>query len=180
MDFNLDNWIENNKNGEVILFYKGNLTNDIITKLLDDLENNFENIEIPNKIRKKLYNSVVEGIQNIFHHSLNNILENENTNEKFGVIIVQKINEQFEFIHGNFINNEIIVKLKSRLDQINALDKDELKALYKMILNNEEFSDKGGGGLGMIDIARKSGSKIDYEFINVNKNITFYTFEIKI
>ncbi len=180
MDFNLNIWINNNKKGDVILFYKGNLTDDIITKLLDDLENNFEKIEIPNKIRKKLYNSVVEGMQNIFHHSLNNVLENNNTKEKFGIIIVQKINDEFEFIHGNFINNEIITKLKSRLDQINSLSKDELKALYKMILNNEEFSDKGGGGLGMIDIARKSGSKINYEFINVNKNFTFYTFEIKI
>ncbi len=180
MNFSLDNWINNNKKGNVILFYKGNLTNDIITKLLDDLENNFENIDIPNKIRKKLYNSVVEGIQNIYHHGLNNILDNNDQNEKFGVVIIQKNNDTFEFIHGNFINNETITKLKSRLDQINSLSKDELKSLYKMILNNEEFSNKGGGGLGMIDIARKSGSKIDYEFINVNKNFTFYTFKIKI
>lgn len=180
MSFNLENWINENKNGKIISYFNGNLTKDIITNFLDEVESSLNSFEVEKKTRKKLYNSVVEGIQNIYHHGIQNILESDNKDEKFGIAIIKQVEENYDFIHGNFINKSIIPKLKSRLDQINSLNTDELKVLYKMILNNEEFSDKGGGGLGMIDIARKSGSKIYYEFIDVDKNFSFYTFEIKI
>ena len=34
------------------------------------------------------------------------------------------------------------------------------------------MSKKGGGGLGMIDIARKSGKKLEYRFDNVDDKLT--------
>jgi hypothetical protein len=70
--------------------------------------------------------------------------------------------------------------LRNWLDQINAVSKDELRELYKKILNNEQFSEKGGGGLGFIDIARKSGQKLNYSFKAVNDNVSFFSFQINI
>ena len=32
------------------------------------------------------------------------------------------------------------------------------------MLNNNQFSPKGGGGLGFVDLARKSGQKLHYDF----------------
>jgi hypothetical protein len=60
------------------------------------------------------------------------------------------------------------------------MSKDELKEYYKEILNNDEFSDKGGGGLGMIDIARKSGQKLNFNFIEVDNQYSFFSLSIKI
>jgi len=42
------------------------------------------------------------------------------------------------------------------------------------------MSDKGGGGLGMIDIARKSGQKLDFNFLPVNNNFSFFSLNIKV
>ena len=42
------------------------------------------------------------------------------------------------------------------------------------------MSEKGGGGLGMIDIARKSGQKLDYEFLPIDDVFAFFTLTIKI
>jgi hypothetical protein len=42
------------------------------------------------------------------------------------------------------------------------------------------MSAKGGGGLGMIDIARKSGKKLDYSFINVDKHFSFFSLIVNI
>ena len=39
---------------------------------------------------------------------------------------------------------------------------------------------KVGGGLGMIDIARKTGEKIDYKFLEINDKISFFTLNIKV
>jgi len=60
------------------------------------------------------------------------------------------------------------------------LDKDGLKSYYKEVLNNGMMSDKGGGGLGMIDIARKSNRKLNYDFQKVDDNHFFYSLNIKI
>ena len=81
---------------------------------------------------------------------------------------------------GNFIPNSKINTIQSKLDNINALDKDGLKKLYKEILYNGEFSDKGTAGLGFVEIARKTGQKLSYEFHKVNDEYSYFTFQIRV
>ncbi|NJK86138.1 MAG: hypothetical protein HC906_09370, partial [Bacteroidales bacterium] len=68
--------------------------------------------------------------------------------------------------------------LKEKIDKINSLTKDELKICIKFILNHQKLSAKGGGGLGLVDIARKTGSKLNYSFFNYNNNYYFFNLEI--
>ena len=75
--------------------------------------------------------------------------------------MIGKIENEYSIITGNYILSANVEALKSKLDRINLMSKDELKEYYKEILNNDTFSEKGGGGLGMIDIARKSGQKLN-------------------
>ena len=63
---------------------------------------------------------------------------------------------------------------------VNGLTREELKAYYKKILNNGEISDKGGGGLGFIDIAKKSGEKLEYSIREIDGNYSFFTLTVKI
>ena len=70
--------------------------------------------------------------------------------------------------------------MKSRIDQVNSLDLVGLKTLYKEVLNNDERSDRGGGGLGIIDIARNSKQKLVYDFIEVDDSYSFFSLYIKI
>ena len=82
--------------------------------------------------------------------------------------------------HRSYLKNENADLLKSRLEKINSLNEDELKAYYKEVLNNGMMSDKGGGGLGMIDIARKSGQKLAFDFQKVDDEYSFYSLNINI
>ena len=67
-----------------------------------------------------------------------------------------------------------------KIDYINSLDKDELKKFYKETLNNGTMSEKGGGGLGLIDIARRSGQKLQYKIREIDKDYSFFTLTVKI
>jgi hypothetical protein len=180
MIFNFEEWYLKKAKGDVILFFKGAISAELITKLLNDTEERLEKTETPPKTKKKVYNIVVEALQNLFHHSDKlppNAKENLNT---FVTFFICSYNEEFTVYTGNFVVSERVQYLKDRLDQINFLSKEELKTLYKLILNNQEFSEKGGGGLGMIDIARKTGKKIHYDFIDFNANIKFFCLEIPV
>lgn len=70
--------------------------------------------------------------------------------------------------------------MQTRLDEINKLSKEELKDYYKAVLNNGQMSAKGGGGLGMIDIARKTGQKLKYNFMPIDDMYSFFSLNIKI
>ena len=58
--------------------------------------------------------------------------------------------------------------------------KDELKEFYKTVLNEGTMSSKGTAGLGMIDIARKSGQELKYEFTPIHEHLTFFSLSVRI
>jgi hypothetical protein len=43
-----------------------------------------------------------------------------------------------------------------------------------------KFSEIGGAGIGLIDMARKSGNKLDYEFKPIDNRISFFSLVVRI
>ena len=60
------------------------------------------------------------------------------------------------------------------------MDASEIKQLYRDTINNQDFSSKGGAGIGMIDMARKTGNKLLYDFYDVKDNpgVVFFSFDV--
>ena len=52
--------------------------------------------------------------------------------------------------------------------------------MYKFILNHQKLSAKGGGGLGLVDMARKTGNKLEYYFLEFSPEFSFFNLEVKI
>ena len=48
-----------------------------------------------------------------------------------------------------------------------------LKHIIREILGNGKLSEKGGVGLGLIDIAKKSRNKLGYSFKEIDKDYSF-------
>jgi hypothetical protein len=130
-------------------------------------------------MKKKVYNILGEALQNLYHH-LDKQPEDAARGFNTVIFMVGKDEDSYSIFTGNYIKNENADKLKEKLDKINSLDSDGLKEYYKEVLNNGMMSDKGGGGLGMIDIARKSGQKLDYDFQKIDDDHSFYSLNIKI
>jgi len=168
------------EDGNIMLSFKGEVTSDLLTSILQIMETKMETLSEPPKIKKKVYNILVECLQNLYHH----IDEDDITtkqNEKSALFMIRKSEEgEYSIMTGNYIAEENVELMQSRLDLINGMDKDELKTYYKEVLNNGEMSSKGGGGLGMIDIARKSGKKLEYNFDAVDEQFSFFSLNIKV
>ena len=184
MSFDLLKWYNNKTEGKVLYSYLGQVSKDIISAVLDKIEDSLENEEISTKIYKKIYHISVEALQNLYHHS-DSPDKTKNRIENNVVYILKKEknekgDEIYKIITGNFINKSNTRMLKERIDQLNFLNKDEIKTLYKLILNNDEFSEKGGGGLGMIDLVKRSGNSLSYNFYNFNDNYIFFLLRISI
>ncbi len=163
----------------IMLSFKGNVTSELLTSVLQIMESKMEKLNEPNKIKKKVYNILVEALQNLYHH----LDKQEAINPKGHntvIFMIGKTEAAYTVFTGNYIFNENADKLKAKLEKINSLNPDELKSYYKEVLNNGMMSEKGGGGLGMIDIARKSGQKLDFDFQKVDEEYSFYSLNINI
>lgn len=181
MSFNLKEYYTNLSKGDVILAYKGSITSELINDILEAVESKFEEANEDSKLRKKIYNVLVESLQNLFHHiEPHHEGIAEDLDPKFGVLVIVRHGDHYRVTTGNFIQAKRIKFLKEKIDKINSLSRDELKDMYKFILNHQRLSAKGGGGLGLVDIARKSGNKLEYQFDQYNDNYYFYSLTISV
>lgn len=166
--------------GNIMLSFKGEVTSDLLTSILQIMESKMDTLDEPPKIKKKVYNILVECLQNLYHHIDEDDKETVQ-NEKSALFMIRKNEDgEYSIMTGNYIANENMDNMKGRLDRINSMDKEELKVYYKEVLNNGEMSAKGGGGLGMIDIARKSGKKLEYNFSPVDDKFSFFSLNVKV
>ena len=140
-------------------------------------EKNLELVQEDSKVKRKVFNVMVECLQNIVKHSET---MQESKYEEQAVFMIGRDGEEYLVITGNYMYTENIPILKGKIEQVNSLDKDGLKKLYKEPIKSTQISEKGGAGLGFIDIARKSGSKIDYDFKEIDSEFSFFTMMTKI
>jgi len=177
MSFFLNECYARMNQGEVIVAYKGSINAEVISNTLSLIESKLEETTEQTSVKKKLYNVLVESLQNLFHHvdAINGVDDTENN---FGAFVLSRYNEGYRISTGNFIRADKSKVLKEKIDKINSLSKEELKDFYKFVLNNQSFSEKGGGGLGLIDIARKTGNKLDYNFYDFNKDFEFFNLNV--
>ena len=174
--FNIYDKMEKNN---ILLSFKGDVTSELLTSILQIMENKMDNMQEEPKMKKKVYNVLVECLQNLYHH-MDDVADAAGDVNRSAIFMIGKLNNAYTITTGNYILSENVNGLKGRLDEVNALTKEELKEYYKKVLNNGEMSLKGGGGLGMIDIARKTGEKLEYNFLEIDNKVSFFTLNIKI
>jgi len=164
----------------ILLCFKGDITSDLLTSILQIMESKMDSMNEEPKLKKKVYNVLVECLQNLYHHMEEYDLDDLTKRSAIFMIGRKKDSEGYEIYTGNYILKINVPKLKERLDKVNSLSREELKEYYLAVLNNGEISEKGGGGLGMIEIARKSGEKINYNFLEISDKISFFTLKINV
>src|SRR3989339_102687 len=151
--------------------YRGHFDQNITDNILLLTESNLEKEEQSSKVRKRIYSIMVEGLQNITRHQEDS---EEASHEYFGIFVIQKKEDKYYITTGNVADNANIDTLKRLLEKINSLEKDALKDYYKEVLEEGSLSNKGGAGLGLIDMARKSGNKLIYDFVDVNEKYSYF------
>lgn len=157
--------------------YQGNFSIDLSNKILALAENNLENIGESTSMRKKVYFIMVESLQNITRH--NDYAKNSDQGD-CNFFVIQRAADNYYVTSGNLIENSNIPLLESKLQKINSLDKDSLKEYAKEVLVQGELSDKGGAGLGLIEMARKSGNKLAWHFKPIDARHSHFYFQIKV
>jgi hypothetical protein len=163
---------------KLILVYQGDFTQETTKSILAMAERNIDSSGEESNIKRKVFNVMVESLQNIVKHS-DELVDGE-TRSHAAIFLIGREDGKYTIMSGNPIRKANIPKLKQTLEHINALDKDGLKELYKEIIKNTTISEKGGAGLGFVDMARKSGGKLEFEFPEMSGDYCFFSLKVNV
>ncbi|MCQ2974509.1 MAG: SiaB family protein kinase [Bacteroidales bacterium] len=152
--------------------YRGYFTHNITKKILFLADTNIAKVTYQSTLQKRIYYIMVEGLQNIARHQEE--VASLNTEKYPGIFAIQKNGEKYYVSTGNIVANNKIKDLQEKLDTINSLNQEDLKKFHREILAAGSISDKGGAGLGLIEMSRKSGNKLLYNFEKLDDEYTYF------
>lgn len=152
----------------LMFVYRGVVTNENSVPLLMLLEKEMENSEFGFVGRKRLFMFMLESLQNVSKHST------RSQHANMSMVVYSKTDNGYTVTTGNVLPASGINDLKNKLEEINHLDTKEIRNVYRQMLSNAEFSNKGGAGLGLIEMAKKTGNKLDYDFVTIDKDYSYF------
>lgn len=165
----------------IVLAYKGEINSDLLEAVYSMLDRHLEGKKTSPDKKKKFFHILIECLQNVFHHQASMTKEQVDINiARAGFVIKNYSDNSYSIITGNYVFTAEIEKLTKKINDVNALSPEELRTHYQKTLAGNEFSEKGGAGLGIIEMARKSGNKLNYEFTSVNNEYSFFSLAITI
>ncbi len=167
----------------VMISFKGDLTGDLVTAVMTMVERRVNAIEPDPRVRKRLFTVALECLQNLYHHNARVKLSENGvtpTDEPHGMVMMVCTDNGYSVLTGNFMAAGDVERLKAHIDHINALSAEELRELYRTELSNGQYTSSGGGGLGMIDIARKSSGKLEYGFVPFGQDNAFFSLNVNV
>lgn len=161
---------------ELILAYRDHISEETVQQLLSITELKLVQSGEEKKLRKRVFNILVECLQNIVNHSA----KIPTKEELPSILLMGRHESDFFIITGNRIENNQIEGLEKKIKEINSWDHSDMRDIYSKKLGKSKYSAKGGAGLGLIDIYKRSGKKLKYTIEPIDDKISFLSLHISV
>lgn len=166
--------------GNTIIDYYGPVQYETVGDLIHELKRKSQTLGIQTGLYKKLLLVMIETLENIIKYNECPASLNGNSTQTHPSIRIEKNRKTYKITSSNLLNNTHIPIIKNKIYYLNTLDQQGLKDYYKSIITNGKFSQKGGAGLGLIEMAKISGHKIDFDFVAVDQDYSRYKLQVVI
>lgn len=91
------------------------------------------------------------------------------------IITISKNNNSYIITSGNIVLSDDIASLTASVDSINDLDQTDLKKRYKEQLRKQKDEQAMGAGLGLLEIAKRSSTKLTYQITPMDSPYIFFS-----
>lgn len=167
------------------IIYSGPIWANGVEGLSQTLRKRLEFDALPLSAAQAVFSVFVEQMNNMLMYSTDIAQFQHQDGSGFGVasgvFVLGSKNKQYFLQSGNLMHSRHVPAVKARIDFLNTLDKAELRQYYREQLRAENpNTESRGAGLGLIEIARRASSKIEYSFEERGSGQTFLTMFITI
>ncbi len=151
--------------------FRGDFSPAIVSSILDLAKATLEEAKDTYKIKSKIFYIMGESLQNIARHQNESF---KSAPDKYSLFAIHKKNLKYYITTGNIIDIKEIDALKEKIEKINKLAHEDLRNYSRSTRSQGEFSEKGGAGLGLIEMAKRSGNKLEYDFSNIDNDYSYF------
>ena len=185
MKFNIREYSKMLSDSGVNVIYSGPIWASGIDGLADMMLKRLEFDDVSTTASQSVFSVFIEQINNMMMYSAEKDSKSDNEGNPLevskGVFILGVQKDSYFIQTGNLVSNYSAEILKERIDYLNTLDKKELRQYQKerMKVENDNPESKGAG-LGLIVVARRATSPIEYNFEPYDDERQFFTMYISI
>nr|AGS53336.1 FIG062788: hypothetical protein [uncultured bacterium contig00014] len=167
------------------IIYNGPLWAEKLEIFADILQRQLDSDELSLNVSQSVFSVFIEQINNMILYSAEKEYidhpDNEHLEVSRGTFILGAQDKTYYIQSGNVIKNSHVDMLKNRIDYLNTLDKKELRKYYMQQMNSENDNPESkGAGIGLIEIARRATSRIDYEITPLGGGLSYFTMYVVI
>lgn len=151
--------------------FEGRISHEMVVWLTQTCSQQVLNVGKDLGVAKRVFTIVSELLDNCYRHAdlgLGPLWDRQ-------VVFIMRIERTVvEIGVSNAVLNKQIAQLAARMDELNSASAVQHRLMYMKQLRYGAISDKGGAGLGLIEVAKKSQSKLDYNFIPANQDLSIF------
>jgi hypothetical protein len=185
MNLNVPDYVRALAEHNITVMYSGPVWAGGLEGLSNMLQRRFDLEHMPLEASQSVFSVFVEQMNNLLMYSAE---KEQFTNECGELSEVSKgifilgVREKTYFIYtGNVVSDSSAEILKKRIDHLNTLEGKELRKYYRQCLNaGDDNPESKGAGLGLIEIARRATSKIEYEFSKHDSGKKYFTMYVEL
>lgn len=153
------------------IHFEGRISHEMVVWLTQTCSQQVLNVGKDLGVAKRVFTIVSELLDNCYRHAdlgLGHLWDRQ-------VVFIMRIERiVVEIGVSNAVLNKQIAQLAARMDELNSASAVQHRLMYMKQLRYGAISDKGGAGLGLIEVAKKSQSKLDYNFIPANQDLSIF------
>lgn len=123
---------------------------------------------------KRFCSLFIEVLQNISLHGAR-----DRNDQMHAFVVVSKGKNSYRLVTGNLVLIGDSLRLENKLNELNGMDGNSLRKLYIETLCNDEFSSKGGAGLGLLTVAKKIEGKINYSLLPIDSSFNYFRMDVE-
>lgn len=164
----------------ILFSFSGYLSEGILYSLGDTLRQKMTLDETDLTTIKKVFSVFIEQAQNIIRYSAEKVLGNVGKSVELssGMVNIGTDGGRFFIVCANTILEEDVPRLRERLQLLQKMDKDEIKAYYKEQLREAPDEKSRGATIGLIEIARRASEPIEFDFDRIDADKHFFCLKV--
>lgn len=160
----------------VIMSFSGCVSEPVLMSLGETLRRQMRQEETDTRTEKRVFSVFVELVQNIIRYSADNVTEAADDVElASGVISVGTQDSKFFVVCANTVRREDVGVLRERLEQLQQMDHEEIRAYYRKKLREPAEEASKGASLGLVEIARRASEPITFDFVDIDNETSFFS-----
>ncbi len=157
----------------ILVSYTGNLSGAASDALLALSEQAVMSVGSPLKRSRRVGHVLIEALQNVSRHGW---VDAQGETPFF--LTLEQTPLGFQVQTGNIVDFDMASELRERLATVNGMSRDELRKAYVETLCEGELSERGGAGLGLLSMAKRSEGPLNYQFSECGDELFMFTLSV--